>query len=61
MAAAWSFGSWWLGFNGEDKLLFISIESLQENSNLAVKSGSLLVALSEGESGRHSVDVHWLS
>lgn len=45
----------------EDKLLFISIQSLQESSDLAVKSGSLLVALSEGGSGRHSVGVHWLS
>lgn len=45
----------------EDKLLLISIQSLQKSSNLAVKSGSLLLALNEGESGRHSVDVHWLS
>lgn len=45
----------------EDKLLFVNIQSLQGSSNLAVKSGFLLVALSEGGSGRHSLDAHCLS
>lgn len=45
----------------EDKLLFVSIQSLQESSDLAVKSGSLLLTLNEGGYGRHSVDGHWLS
>lgn len=45
----------------EVKLLLINIQSLQESSNLAVESGSSLVALSEGGSGRHSLDVHCLS
>lgn len=52
-------GKW--GLVGEDNLLFINIQSLQGSSNLAVKSGSLLVALSEGGSGRHLLDVHCLS